>query len=246
MAYLFFIDDILLPVSPPKLEMSMDNKNKTLTLINEGEINILKNPGLMDISFEVLLPNVLYPFANYEERFHGAEFYLEKLRLLKEKKKTFQFIVTRDFPETEVVNGEARSKKLGGGDIKSKLTLGGELFTTNRTVTLEEYKIIEDAKDGFDIVVSIKLKQYRYFGANITNISEDGTKLSKEKTRETSKAPKAESTTTYKAVKGDTLWAIAKRNYGDGTKYTILAEKNKITDPNYIKVGQVLTIPVLQ
>ncbi len=246
MAYLFFIDDVLLPVTPSKLDMSMDNKNKTLTLINEGEINILKNPGLMDISFEVLLPNVVYPFANYEEKFQGANFYLEKLRLLKENKKVFQFIVTRDFPTTEVVNGLVELKKFGKSDIDKKRILGGELFSTNRTVTLEEYKIVEDAKDGFDIVVSIRLKQYRYFGTNITNISEDGTKLSKENTRDASSSPLASSTTTYKVVKGDTLWAIAKRNYGDGTKYKVLAEKNKISNPNFIQVGQVLTIPVLK
>jgi len=43
MAYSFFIGDVMLPVTPPALELKIKNHNKTITLINDGEINILKN-----------------------------------------------------------------------------------------------------------------------------------------------------------------------------------------------------------
>ena len=52
---------------------------------------------------------------------------------------------------------------------------------------------------------------------------------------------------TYTVVKGDTLWGIAKRFYGDGSKYGAIASANSavIKNPNLIYPGQVLTIPAL-
>lgn len=47
----------------------------------------------------------------------------------------------------------------------------------------------------------------------------------------------------YTVQKGDTLWAIAKRYYGDGNKYPQIARANNIANPNIIHVGQKLLIP---
>ncbi len=44
--YYFYLDKILLPVSPEKLELKIKNQNKTMNLINEGEINIIKTPRI--------------------------------------------------------------------------------------------------------------------------------------------------------------------------------------------------------
>jgi LysM domain len=47
----------------------------------------------------------------------------------------------------------------------------------------------------------------------------------------------------YTVVSGDTLWAIAERFYGDGSKYPKIASANGIANPDLIMVGQNLTIP---
>jgi nucleoid-associated protein YgaU len=49
----------------------------------------------------------------------------------------------------------------------------------------------------------------------------------------------------YEIVSGDTLGAIAKRFYGDASKYTRIQEANKelIPDPNKIYPGQKIKIP---
>ena len=47
----------------------------------------------------------------------------------------------------------------------------------------------------------------------------------------------------YTVVKGDTLWAIAKRYYGDGNRYPEIARANNIANPNIIHIGQKLFIP---
>jgi LysM repeat protein len=48
---------------------------------------------------------------------------------------------------------------------------------------------------------------------------------------------------TYTVVSGDTLWAIAERFYGDGSKYQVIADASGVTDPDLIHPGQELTIP---
>jgi nucleoid-associated protein YgaU len=47
--------------------------------------------------------------------------------------------------------------------------------------------------------------------------------------------------------KGDTLWAIASKHYGNGSKYTAIFEANRpmLSDPDKIYPGQVLRIPPL-
>ena len=52
--YDFYLDKTLLPVSPSKLELKITNQNKTMNLINEHEVNVLKSPGLTEISFDFL------------------------------------------------------------------------------------------------------------------------------------------------------------------------------------------------
>ncbi len=44
--YDFYLDKCLLPVTPPKLTIKINNTNKTITMIDDGEINILKKAGL--------------------------------------------------------------------------------------------------------------------------------------------------------------------------------------------------------
>lgn len=51
---------------------------------------------------------------------------------------------------------------------------------------------------------------------------------------------------TYTVVRGDSLWAISKRLYGSGSKWTDIYSANKETigaNPNKIYPGQVFTIP---
>jgi len=59
-------------------------------------------------------------------------------------------------------------------------------------------------------------------------------------------APAAEVTVEYyEIVAGDTLWAIAKKFYGDGSLYMKIFEANRevIKDPDKIYVGQKIRIP---
>lgn len=220
MAYQFYMGRMLLPVPPEKLKMKIKNTNQTYTLINEGEINVLKTPGLTEVEFDMRIPNVRYSYAQYKAGFQKADYFLGQLRDLKAEKQPFQFIVIRELPD------------------------GSPLFGTNMKVSLEEYSLGEDAGDGFDVTASIRLKLYRPYGTKICNITFADTKpkAAVVPSREAGNAPSAKS---YTVKKGDCLWNIAKKYYGSGSKYKEIFSANhgQISNPNLIYPGQVLTIP---
>jgi nucleoid-associated protein YgaU len=51
----------------------------------------------------------------------------------------------------------------------------------------------------------------------------------------------------HTVAKGDTLWAVATKEYGDGSKYMVIYEANTpmLSHPDKIYPGQVLRIPEL-
>jgi 5'-nucleotidase len=48
---------------------------------------------------------------------------------------------------------------------------------------------------------------------------------------------------TYVVRKGDTLWGIAQRTYGDGKQYKKIAAANPAIHGDQVKVGQTITLP---
>lgn len=216
MAYTVYLSNIPMPVTPSKIETKIKNQNSTLNLIDGSEINIIKPPGLTEFSFELLIPQVKYPFAAYPDlvaeivndsmlkdseasagtQFVGAQYYLDFLEILKKDQKPFPFKIERYTPD---------NKKL----FETKVEMD---------VTMEEYSIIEDAANGFDLTIPVRLKQYRPYSAQKEDI------------------------TVYTVKQGDTLWGICKRFLGDGSKYPQIAKLNDIKNPNLIKVGQVIKL----
>lgn len=224
--YDFYLDKCLLPIAPSKLSIKINNANETITMINDGEINILKKAGLTDIEFECSIPQVQYPYAVYKSGFKSADFFLGYFETLKTGNRPFQFIVCRRKPT------------------------GSGLFDTNIKVSMEDYKITEDAKNGFDLTVKINLKQWKDYGTKTVSISSGagGIQASVEPQREASTSPAPAETQTYTVIKGDCLWNIAKKFYGSGSKYTVIYNANQSViggNPNRIYPGQVLTIPAV-
>ena len=217
-----YMGKVLLPIAPSKLQIKIGNANKTVTLINDGEINILKTPKLTDIDYEIVLPHEKYDFAKYKKGFKKIEYFLEQFEKWKVKKKPFQFIVTRQLPN------------------------GKSLYGTNIKVSLEDYTIKEDVDDNFDTVVSIKLKQYRDYGTKVCKID---TSKNKPKTTVENQRPvsdNAPAKKTYTVVKGDCLWKIAATHLGNGSRWKEIYELNKSViggNPNLIYPGQVFTLP---
>jgi len=218
MAYIVYLDSVALPVTPSKIQMKIKNQNKTINLINDGEVTILKSAGLTDITFTAMIPHVKYPFGYYPGDFQGASYYLDKLEQLKVDKEPFQFICSRTSP---------------GGKL---------LFDSNLKVSLESYNISEDAKEGQSVSVNITLKQYKDYGTKVvTVLTKTAGKVATVETKRP--AENAPIVKTYKVKAGDTLWAISKAHLGDGSRYSEIASLNGLSNPNLIYPGQVLTMP---
>lgn len=213
MSYICYLGGEEMP-TPAKLTVKIKNKNKTLVLLNEGEINFLRAAGLTEITLPLTFSMLTGSRA--------PDHYLALLEKLKTEKKPTQFILVRVSPD------------------------GRNLYDTNMKVSVEDYSIVEDAKEGLDVSVDVSLKQWRDYGTKIVTVQEDEESgeqtVTTQEERDDSTAP----TVSEHTVKsGDTLWALAAKYYGDGSQYTKIyeANKDKISDPNLIYPGQVFTIP---
>lgn len=142
--YVFLFNYIPLPIPPSSLEIKTPSMNKTVTLINDGEINIPKNQGLREISFEFLLPSVnCYPFAQYNLGMPGLGNYtasalIPLLNAWRELNEPTRFIVARLSPDYKPI------------------------YFTNILCLIEDFTYKEDAEElGFDTMCSITLKEYK-------------------------------------------------------------------------------------
>lgn len=221
--YIFYLDGILVPITPASITTKINNKNKVITLINDGDFNILKEEGLKEFTFDMCLPAYKYPFARGV--LLPINYYLNMLSFLKKSKKPFRFIVIREG------------------------AVGSSGYNTTILVSLENYEIKEDAGNGRDVVVSVTLKEYKNVNSTLfkyVNIGAQaiGAALSvatfiSTKTRDSSSK---KSQRTYKVKEGDTLYIIAKKELGDANKCNFLKELNKLNSIHDIRVGQVIRL----
>jgi LysM repeat protein len=215
--YQFYLNDTLLPIAPAKLTTKINNSNTTIDLVSIGEVNILKDIGLRDFSFKILLPGKPYPFVATLDDFKLPIFYLAKLREYKQNKETVRLIILRE------------------------MQTGAEIFNTNLLVSIEDYTVEEIAGEEGDAWVNLNLREYKkplIVMEEVQNNTEYVTEVIKEVQRE--EKPKA---TEHTVVSGDTLWSIAQRELNSGSRYIEIADLNGIKDPNRISVGQVLRLP---
>lgn len=234
MAYIVYLGKVLLPVTPSKITVKMKGQNKTESLIDGSQINILKPKGLTEISFDALIPQQAYSFSlydngketreNYKEvvkqakrkgiyegkGYMRAKYYLDQFEKMKGSKQPFQFVVYREKP---------------GASLKAKET---SLFHTDMTVSLEDYTIKEDADEGMDLVVSINLKLFQPYGTKKALLKGKKLKVQVARVRDAQGRIKYERTT-YVIRKGDTLLNIAKRYYGKSSKAGTIYKHNKKT-----------------
>ena len=194
---------IILPITPEKLEMKFGSNNKVVTLINGGDVNILKSPSLAEFEFDARFPMRHYPYARNALNF---EAYLTKFNELKSKKKSFTFSVIRKTPDG----------KQG-------------TWGTSRVVSLEDLVIKESADEGDDVIVTFKLKEYKNYGVNTVKVKTattvGATSLLVGANRPTTN--KDSLPTTYTVKPGDCLWKIAKKFYNNGAKWKTIYNANK-------------------
>lgn len=207
---------ILLPVTPAEIEMKTGNRNKAVYILNFGEMNLAKKPGLQEIRFTALLPGRRYSFVQTEDGFHEPEYFLNCFKEYKATAKPVQLILFR------------------------RLADGTQLFCGNMDVLLEDYTVTEKGGEQGDFWVEMCWKEWKTAKSIRYSVKgqNGGNVLVEQGKERQAKTPAV----TYTVKKGDCLWNIAKKQLGDGTKYKEIAQKNGISDPNRIYPGQVLKL----
>jgi len=129
------------------------------------------------------------------------------------------------FGSSEANAAEAIAKEVGDPNLKDKIKVevDGDKVKVHGEVPSQEMKE--------KIIIA---------AGNVDGISQVEEDLTT-----TDKNPEA---TFLTVQKGDTLWAIAQKSYGDGTKLKLIFEANRpmLSDPDKIYPGQVLRIPSLE
>lgn len=174
-------EQLLLPVTPAEIETRTGNQNKTAYILDFGEMNLAKKPGLTEIRFTALLPGRAYSFVQTEGGFREPEYFLNRFKEYKASAKPVQMILFR------------------------RLADGKQKFCGNTEVLLEEYTVTEKGGEQGDFWVEFFWKEWR--AAKSIRYSIQGNSMMAQGQARQAKQPAAG----YTVQRGDSLWSIAKK-----------------------------------
>jgi LysM repeat protein len=223
MSYAVFFDKdnvtYRLPTNPEQIEVSSTQAIEKFEILKLGQIAMPTHMELAEYSFECEFPHTPLHYVETSGGFKDADFYLRLFEQWRKEKVPVRFIASNGI----------------GDDI-------------NTLVLIEELTITERAGEEGDKYVSFRLLEYREFGKKavvVTTPTPAGTVIAAAKKEEPAPPVNPKSNGTHVVQSGDTLWAIAKKYYGDGSQYTKIfnANRDKIKNPNLIYPGQKLVIP---
>lgn len=227
--YYIYLDTMQVPIPPSEIKTKIRNRNKTIDLLEKGEVNVIKSAGLTEISFRMMLPNSSYPFSQQVVKGMVASILgvssgmapdiIDTLEGLKTAGQPFQFIVVRMKDSGSFIN------------------------MMNVKVTLEEYSIEDNAAEGYDMYADITLKKYVDWGAKTISVSTDSAG-NKTGTVDPVRSTVGHSvpTTGFAVQAGETLMQGLKRTIGNPNNLFKIAALNKIAIPAVLTAGQVIKI----
>lgn len=214
--------EITIPVLPEKISVQAAGKNDKTTVIELGEINILRQKGLREVSWKSFFPAHSAPYVT-----GSVKEPIEIVRAIegsRESASPIRFLIT-------------------GTDLDINLRFGVESFTYE-----------ERGGEVGDLYYEIKLVEWKDYSPKRIVLTAPKpaaavVATAKEPDRTGTPAPAK----THTVVRGDCLWAIAKKYYNDGSRYPEIYNANKATidarnkgtgNPKYtIYPGQVFTLP---
>ena len=182
---------IIFPVLPAKFSVKSPGKNETTTVLELGEINIVRQRGLREIAFESFFPKHMGPYVT-------GRTVTDPIAYIKDME-------------------EARAAEQHG-----LFRITGTDLNVNMEVAIESLEYEERGGEVGDIYYKLTLKEWKEYAAVTVAVRAYGGRPVKR-----SGSPAAAEQKTHTVVKGDCLWAIAQKYYGDGSKYPELYAKNK-------------------
>ncbi|MEG0729073.1 MAG: hypothetical protein RR420_05545 [Anaerovoracaceae bacterium] len=220
-------EEIKIPINPPDLTITQNYANTTAEIVALGEVNILGEPQLQELTIESFFPyDDNHPYADPEQEKTPEEL-VEFFKEAAKDKKPLKMTVTR--------------------------------MNISMLVSVESFDRKNQSGDHDDIYYTMKLKEYRLYGAMRIEFEKNNDGSIKTDSKGNWIA-KDQSTTSFSsdALSGDkvipaevvntekgNIAAVAKKHTGEwGNWKKILDEnKNKLTDVLGDFVGEKLKIP---
>jgi nucleoid-associated protein YgaU len=206
-----------LPVNPGSIEISDGVNGRSYDVAGLGEINVIKSPKLTEYSFSSFFPAAPSPFVTAPILL-DPQLYIDYIESWMASKRPIRFVFT------------------------------GPSFDLNVAASIEEFRWKEAAGSGGDIDYTLRLKRYVFYAAQrVTVASRVVNGIMSEviqpepQTRPNDRLPPS----TYTIVSGDSLWAIAKRFFDDGSRWRELQQLNGLTDAQIkaLPIGYELRLP---
>lgn len=148
----------------------------------------------------------------------------------------YPFLLNKTFPEPDECIAKINKWRLSNKPIRVVI-VGTDI---NLAMAIEEFTYGRDEGDGSgDVVFTLSLREYSYLNVERSKVPD---KTSGLKDRPNEKKDSGDSKK-HTVKQGDTLWDLADKHYGDGSKWRDIAKANNITDPRRLQIGANLTIP---
>lgn len=222
MSYSIFFDynnvTYRIPVNPEELKIQNKLSIDNYNVLGLGQVAVANYKELNTYSFETEFPFNVTSYVNYNKDFKNSDFWINLFENWMKNKSIVRFIASNGL----------------GKDINT-LTL------------ISNMQVTEKAGEEGDKYISLELLEYREFNKKVAVIKNENNGAANKVTSPNNPSktnPKAK-TKTYVVKSGDTLWAIAKKYYGNGADYPKIFNANKkiVSNPNLIYPGQKLVIP---
>ena len=209
------------PVLPETINIAKGLTNTSVNIQGLGEVVIQQDPAAIVISFSSFFPETPFPGVQGEELMPPLD--------LKDKITVWQ---KGDKPVLFVVTGS----------------------TINLYCTIEHFDYYE--KDLGTLYYTLMLKEHKEVKARQVKVENPPravtapaqptkTVVLPAPVQAPARVDNRVQVKTHTVVKGDTLWGIASKHLGNGSRYTEIYELNRniIKNPNLIQIGWVLKLP---
>ena len=198
-------DKIRFPVVPSAIGVSRSNNIDTQSVLKLGEVPIFNGTSLKTIELTSFFPNQEYSFCDYAGFMKPYEF-SDKIQKWMYEGKPLRIIVT-DSP-------------------------------TNMQCLIQQFDTVE--QDGTrDLYFTLNLLEYRPIEVpNLNNNNQSNNSNNSQninRPSENNDSSNSNQQKIHKVVKGDSLWAIAQKHYGNGGLYPKIKEANKTKYPSLAK-----------